>query len=555
MDTRKLLLAYALENSTKYNGKVNLGSVIGKIYSDEELKKNPKHYIEEAKKIVNEVNSMNLEQQLKLYEELKSLIEKPKEEYNLFDFLGIKQGEKIITAFPPEPSKYPHIGHAKSIIINYELAKQSHGKFILRFDDSNPKQAKKEFYNVHLENYKWLGIKFDKIDYASKHMNEFYKHAELLIKKNHAYVCLCKQEIIKKNRFKGIPCAHRNYSVSENLKLWKKMNKMKEGSAVLRIKIDLKHKNTTMRDPAIIRIIKAKHPLLSSKYKLWPTYDFETAIMDGLQGITHRIRSKEFELRSELQHYLQKLLGFKETRTYEYARFNLEGTESSGRIIREKIRKKQLIGWDDPSLTTIVALRRRGFLAKSIYEFVLSTGISKAESTLTWDSLITFNRKIIDSIANRYFFIENPVKIKIKNSPKLDIELNLHPDYDRGKRKFKTKEEFYISKKDYKELKNNNLYRLMDCLNFIKKGNKFIYDSREYEIYKEKGYKIMHWLPVQKDLVKIEVFMPNHEIKKGLGEPLIKKLKLNDVIQFERFGFCKLDKKNSGKLVFWYTHN
>ena len=290
------------------------------------------------------------------------------------------------------------------------------------------------------------------------------------------------------------------------------------------------------------------------KYTLWPTYDFENAVMDGLEGITHRLRTKEFELRNELQNHLQTILGFKKTKIYEYARFNLEGVESSGRIIRELIKKKKLIGWEDPSLTTLVALRRRGFLPESIKNFVLSTGITKVEATLSWDDLIAHNKRILDSKANRYFFIQNIKEIRIEKAPKQNVKLKLHPDAKEKLRELDTNDLFYIEKDDFKKFKNNRLYRLMDCLNFKKKGGKLIFHSLEHEKFKKNGHLIIHWLPKQKDLVKTEILMPDKNLVKGVAEPMVKNSKENDIIQFARFGFCRLDKKEKSKLIFWFTH-
>ena len=228
--------------------------------------------------------------------------------------------------------------------------------------------------------------------------------------------------------------------------------------------------------------------------------------------------------------------------------------ESSGRIIRELIKKKKLIGWDDPSLSTIVALRRRGFLPEAIKNFVLSTGITKVEATLTWDDLIVHNKRLLDAQANRYFFIHNLKEIKIENVPEQTVKLKLHPDAKERNREFKVKNKFYIEKDDFKKFKNNKLYRLMDCLNFKKKGNKFIFHSLEHEKFKKGGDLIIHWLPKQKDLVKTEVLMPDKKLIKGVAEPMVKKLKEDEVVQFVRYGFCRLDKKEKNILRFWYAH-
>jgi len=169
--------------------------------------------------------------------------------------------------------------------------------------------------------------------------------------------------------------------------------------------------------------------------------------------------------------------------------------------------------------------------------------------------LIAHNRRRLDSKCNRYFFVENPKEIKVENAPEQNVELKLHPEFkERGLRKFKTKNNFYVAEKDFNTFKDGKLIRLMDCLNFKKSKNKFVFDSKDYEKYKNHGDKIIHWLPVQKGLVKVEVLMPDKKIAKGLAEPLVKSLKVGDIVQFARFGFCKLDKKEKNKLMFWFTH-
>ncbi len=554
MELKTLIKKYALQNAAKYKGKANIGAVLGKVLAeDSALKKKAKKLSKEIKKIVHEVNSLSLEEQKKELEKF-TFKEAVKEEKDIFSMFEIKEDEKVVTAFPPEPSKYPHIGHAKAIFLNYELAKKYNGKFVLRFEDTNPKLAEKEFYKIHLDNYEWLNIKPDVVDYASDHMDEFYDLAKKMVEKGFAYLCTCSQDKIRKERYEGKECTCRYLLEQEHLKRFDELFKTEEGKMVLRLKGYMQHENTTMRDPTLLRIIKHKHARHGSKYHVWPNYDFENAVMDGIENVTHRLRTKEFELRNELQNYIQNILGFNQTKIYEFARFNLEGVESSGRVIRELIKKKKLIGWDDPSLTTIVALKRRGFLPEAIKNFVLSTGVTKSEATLTWDDLIAHNKKILDAKANRYFFIHDIKEIKIEKAPEQNIKLKLHPEKEERGREFKVKDKFYIEKDDFKKFKENKLYRLMDCLNFKKKGSKLIFDSLEYKKYKKNGDLIIHWLPKQKDLVKVEILMPDKKLIKGLAEPMVKKLKENDVIQFTRFGFCRLDKKEKNKLGFWFAH-
>jgi glutamyl-tRNA synthetase len=549
-----LIEKYALANAIKYGGKANPGNIIGQIVKENpEAKKDFKTLQAQAAAIVEKVNAMTVEQQRARLETLApELLEKKEhKEHDLFAFLGVQEGETLITGFPPEPSKYPHIGHAKAILVNYEFAKRYNGKFHMRFDDTNPTLAKQEFYDIHKDNYAWLGVKPDRVDIGSDYMEKFYGFADTLITNGHAYVCDCDADLTNDLRYRGQACPHRTQEPAETMQRWKQL---KTGE-VLRLRIDPAHKNTTMRDPTVFRVITEPHVRTGTKYAIWPTYDFETCLMDSLQGITYRLRTKEFELRTELHHHIQTLLNFKPTRYYEIARFNMVGVESSGRIIREKVNSGELIGWDDPSLTTLVALRRRGFTAEAIKSFVLSTGLTKNEATLTWDDLYLHNRRVLNDTAKRLFFVENPVEITIVGAPKKTVHLSFFPSTKKGERVFETHEQFYISEDDFSALQPGQLYRLMDCVNFIEEPeDEYHYDSEDIESYREKGSRIMHFLPKGHAAVPVTVLMPDKTVKTGFGESRVKELQLGDIIQFERFGFCRLDAIQDGVYSFWFTH-
>jgi len=543
MSIEELAKKHALINALEFGGKANAQAVIGKIIKeDESLRNEIKDVAKVVAKIVNQVNSMSIEEQKKEFERLGIKIERKEEKKELPELPFAEHG-KVVTAFPPEPSKYPHLGHAKAALINYVYAKKYSGKFILRFEDTNPELAKKEYYDAIIDGLRWLGIEFDKIDYISDHVEKYYDLAEMLIKDGKAYVCLCKQEEIKTNRANGKECIHRNQSIDENLALWKKMfEKFKEKEATVRLKIDMNHKNTTMRDPSIIRIIDKEHPRTGRKYRLWPTYDFGTSVMDGIEGVTHRFRSKEFEMRDELQKYIQEILGFKKTYIQEIARFNLEGVPSSGRIIRQMIAEKQLHGWDDPRLTTLMALKRRGFLPEAIKEFLLSTGISKSESTLTWEMLESFNRKHIDQKANRYFAVIDPVRIEVDGLAG-EVEEPLHPDYpERGRRKIKVGRSIYISKADYEKY-FGSIVRLIGL------GNIKLERNASYQ-----GNEILQDMPkiqwVSEPFVKIKIMMNDGKIIEALAEESIRSC--GEYVQLVRIGFARLDSRE--KMMFYFTH-
>ncbi len=555
---KETILKYALHNAALHGGKANQGAVIGKVVAEHpEAKQDMKKLVMETAAVIKEISSLTPEQQLAKLKELapEMLEKKEREEKDIFAFLNIKPGEKVVTCFPPEPSKYPHIGHAKAILLNYKLAKRNKGAFILRFEDTNPTLAEKKFYDIHKECYSWLGISWDKVIVVSEHMDLFYKNAEKLIGQNNAYMCACPQEDIKEKRFKREECGCRNNTVEKNKDLWKNFFHAKEEEMILRLKADMQSDNTAMRDPTLMRVIDHPHCLTGTKYRLWPTYDFENAVMDGFQDTTHRLRTKEFELRNEVQRFIQRMLGFKEAAIYEFGRFNMEGVESSGRIIREKVNSGEMLGWDDPSLTTLVALKRRGFTPEGIKDFLLATGITKNETVMTREDLYAHNKKVIDKLANRYFFVKDPRKITIKGAPPRTVELNLYPhDSSRGKRTLHAKDEFFMAAEDYDALEKGKLYRFMDCANFTMEGAHAIYHSHNYEDFKNKGARIMHWLPANDDNVGVEVLMPDKSVVKGLGEPSLKKLKVGTILQFERFGFVRLDAIENNTYKFWFTH-
>jgi glutamyl-tRNA synthetase len=356
------------------------------------------------------------------------------------------------------------------------------------------------------------------------------------------------------NRHKGIACACRDADSAKNKTEWENMvkGKYKEGQCSLRLKIDMHAGNQVMRDPVVFRIIDTEHYRQKKKYKVWPMYDFAGPCEEEWNGTTHILRSAEFgTMRAELQNFIKDLFKFRKQPIIQYGRFNVVGAVTQGREIRQMIEEGKVAGWDDPRLVTLKALKRRGFVKEMFYELALEVGLSPVQTNIDWKMISAINRRILDPKAYRYFFINEPVKIRIKGAPEQDIELNLHPDNKKGGRKFRTGEEFLIEKTDLEQLSENALYRLMDCLNFRKKGNGFESDSLEYEKYRESGKKIMHWLPAGQ-AVDVEILMPDASVLKGIAEPGVKKIKQDTVIQFERFGFCRLDDKK--RLRFWFTH-
>jgi glutamyl-tRNA synthetase len=281
-------------------------------------------------------------------------------------------------------------------------------------------------------------------------------------------------------------------------------------------------------------------------------YDFENSIEDSITGITHILRSNEFgNMRIELQNYIKELLGLKKQTIVQYGRFNITGAISQGREIREMIEKGEVSGWDDPQLVTLKALKRKGIVKETFWEIAKQVGLSKTPTNLDWSLINSVNRKILDDKAPRYFFIKKPVKIKIEGAEERTIELGKHPTKDLGKRVFKVGSEFIIEEEDYKQLQDGKIYRLMDCLNFKKQKNKLIFYSLSYKEF-PKGALIMHWLPESKDNLKTTILMDDGSEIEGIAESHLKELKEGDIVQFQRFGFCRLDSEE--KMYFIFSH-
>ena len=558
---------YALQNAIQFDGKADIKAVIGKTIAVlKEDKFSPNDIIPVVRSVVDTVNRLSLEEQTTELQNLapELLIKEKRDKEIVLPSLPNAVMGKVVTRFPPEPNGFLHIGHAKAAIVDQEYARMYDGKFILRFDDTNPENAKLEFYDVQREDLQWLGIEWDEEYNTSDHLEQHYKLAEQLISQGDAYVCKCLPEDIKHGRFYGKECMCRRTSCGENVDIWKDMisSSTVEG-AILRLKGDLTCTNTAMRDPTLFRIIETEHPIQGSKYRVWPTYDFAGAIEDSLSGVTHPFRTKEYELRDECYFYILNLLNLRKPHLMEFSRLSIEGMPVSKRKIKPLIDTGKVTGYDDVRLPTLRGLRRRGILVETIKQFVISQGISKAESSVTFDQVEAINRKIIDSRAKRYFFVPQPVKLIVENAPTKTITLKLHPTEKLGEKTITTNNIFFISDNDVQKLKIGDIFRLKDLYNVkIKEKNDKIIAEFAGENLLPDINKIQ-W--TTKNYVPFTVYKPHplfinekyneNSLEKieGYAEEAIKSLKTDEIIQFERFAFVRIEKKD-GNLIGFFTH-
>lgn len=554
---RQVAIKQALTNAYRHGGTADPRAVIGAVLGElPHLRSRAKEIIPLIEAATAEINSLSQDTQATKLEAdypamLAQLTGKKEERRNLPKLDDAKQG-KVITRFPPEPNGYPHIGHAKAVILNYRYAKMYSGKLILRFDDTNPGQEKIEYYEAIASGLDWLGIKPDLVKNTSDDVEKIYGLAKRMIDLGHFYVCECNQATIKENRARGKECEHRGMGIGWSQDHWDSLfSSYQENEAVVRFSGHMKDPNTALRDPTMLRIIGHSHPLTGNKYRLWPTYDLASPLEDSMDGVTHALRSKEYELRDELYYRILDALEMRKPRLIEFARLTLRGTPVSKRILKSFIEEGWVDGWDDPRLPTLLGLKRRGIVPEAIGEFVEGMGISKSESEPTWDLLQSINRKIIDQVTKRYLFVGDPVKLVVENAPSLSVILKHHPDNDLGQREVETRGRFYISKADVEMFKDGEIIRLMELFNFqlTKRGGTL--GGTFAGVENIHGIKKIHWVP--EDAVKFEVRIPGPlfkgeirnedtmEIVKGLGEPKTRLLRKGERIQFVRFGFCMVD--------------
>ena len=380
--------------------------------------------------------------------------------------------DHVQTRFPPEPNGYLHIGHAKSILLNYGLAKKYGGKFNLRFDDTNPTKEKTEFVESIIEDVKWLGADFeDRLFFASNYFEQMYECAVLLIKKGKAYVCDLSAEEIKEYRGDynrpGKDSPYRNRSVEENLKLFEEMKegKYKDGEKVLRAKIDMSSPNINMRDPVIYRVAHMSHHNTGDQWCIYPMYDFAHPIEDAIEHITHSICTLEFEDHRPLYDWVVRECEFVHPpRQIEFAKLYLTNVVTGKRYIKKLVEDGIVDGWDDPRLVSIAALRRRGYTPESIRRFVEMVGVSKANSSVDYAMLEYCIREDLKLKKPRLMAVLDPVKLVIDNYPEgqveeLEIPNNLE-NPELGSRKVPFSREVYIEREDFMENPPKKYFRM-----------------------------------------------------------------------------------------------
>ncbi|CAG8736739.1 11880_t:CDS:10, partial [Acaulospora morrowiae] len=480
---------------------------------------------------------------------------------------------KVVTRFPPEPSGYLHIGHAKAAMLNQYFAREYKGKMIVRFDDTNPSKEKEEFEESIKEDLALLGIHADLQTYTSDHFEELYQFAIKMIKKGLAYVDDTDVNTMREQRMDGIDSKCRDLSIEKNLQRFDEMTKGTEFglSCCLRAKIDMKNPNKALRDPVIYRCNLLPHHRTGNKWKLYPTYDFACPIVDSLEGVTHALRTNEYRDRNAQYEWMLQALDLKKVHIWDFSRMNFVYTLLSKRKLQWFVNEGLVEGWDDPRFPTVRGIRRRGMTVEALRQYILTQGASQNTVMLEWDKLWALNKSVIDPLAPRHTSIlkQNLVKFKIQDGPENPHSKDLpkhKKNADVGMKKTWYSSTIFIDQDDAKTFEIDEEITLMDWGNVIVKAlhksdsNSELISTGELQLHLEgdfkKTKKKITWLADTPEVVEVMLVdydylinkrkleendeVEDHVTKKtefltgAIADSNVKDLKKGDIIQFER---------------------
>ncbi|KAA5544608.1 glutamine--tRNA ligase/YqeY domain fusion protein [Roseiconus nitratireducens] len=512
----------------------------------------------------------------------------------------------VFTRFPPEPNGYLHIGHAKSICLNFGLAKSYDGTCNLRFDDTNPSKEETEYVESIQEDVRWLGFQWDNLHYASDYFEQLYQWAEQLVQDGHAYVCDLDAEKTREYRGTltqpGTNSPYRDRTPEENLELLRKMKagEFPTGARTLRAKIDMASPNLNLRDPVMYRIMHAHHHRTGDQWCIYPMYDWAHGQSDSIEGITFSICTLEFENHRPLYDWYCRTLGIHHPRQIEFARLNMTYTVMSKRKLLQLVKEKHVNGWDDPRMPTISGLRRRGYTPESIRNFATDVGVAKFNSTIDVIRLENSVREHLNRVAPRRMVVFDPIKLTITNWPEGKVEMveatNNPEDESAGTRMVPFSGSLLIGSDDFREEAPRKFFRLkkggavrlrsgyiIDCHDVVKDASGNVteilctYDPETKSGQDESGRKVkgtIHWVSAEQ-AVKVEVrnydrlfAVENPEVAgegqtfldhlnpdsltvtEAFAEPELAESKPGDRFQFERLGYYVVDRDSGEQLVF-----
>jgi len=558
-----------LENAIKYNGKANPNSLIGKVIgSYPEKKTETKNVLTQLQTVAQEINSLSLDEQTAQLAKLGGpTLKEEKKKDELKELTNAEQGKVVMRFAPSVSAPHMHIGHAITGGLTALYCKKYNGKFIFRMEDTNSDKIEQDAYTLFPQEAQWIFGNVNEVVIQSDRLEIYYKYARQLLESGHLYVCECSPEKFKTFVESQSDCPCRNASKSEQLvrfeKMFDKEHGYKEGDCVVRFKAGMQHPNPAMRDFPLLRINDTPHSRVGTKYRVWPLMNFSVFVDDVEFGMTHIIRAKDHMDNAKRQELMYIATGKKPPVCYFTGRYNIEGLELSKTKTMQAIEEGKYAGWDDIRLPFLGPLRRRGYQPGAFHKFSASAGLSQVDKTVTaedfFKQLDAYNKDIIDPIATRHFFISDPVEIQCAGLSQT-VNLGLHPDKkEKGGRLFTVFEKIFIEKSDFAQIKKGMLIRLMDLVNILFDGESFRLMSQDYESYKQfpNEKMIIHWLPADdSQIVKTQVLLADGKLQSGIAEKHIEQIVVDSVIQFERFGFVRLDSidAKTQSRTFWFGH-
>lgn len=571
---------YALLNALKHEGKADQKAVLSNLLGERsDLRSRARELVSIVAQVVAEVNKLSLDQQgAVIREQWPDEPVEPKkretEERTLPPLPNVEKYAHVVTRFSPNPDFGLHIGNARAIFLCHDYARLYKGRFILRFEDTDPRLKKSvlEFYDKIREDLRWMGCAWDEEYIQSERLPIYYEHTSRLFDLGAAYVCECDPEAFRERISKSQPCPCRLLSVAEQRNRWERMlsGGYAEGTAVVRIKTDLNHPNPAIRDWPALRVIdtvKYPHPRVGSKYSVWPLYNLACGIDDHLLGVTHILRAKEHLTNTERQKFLFAYLGWNFPEAIHHGRLRLQGTNlSKSRMMRE-LDEGKYEGLDDPRLPTIAALRRRGIKAESLRKLIWEVGPKPVDSMVSWEILYAFNRKLLDQTAPRYFFIHAPLLVRVSglSADKYSASLAMHPGIETSARRTIMLQSpggtamIQVSGSDNTLLGEGSRVRLMDLFNIeVKKVSEqtveAIHVGDSYEDARKSEMHLIQWLPARYG-IHGEIIMPDAARVEGLFEENILHEKSGEVVQLVRLGFARIDETAPSHVLAYYAHS
>jgi len=547
---------YALQNAVLHGGKAEAKAVLGKLLAeDPSLRARAREASAHVETVVAEVNRLDVEsQRAELASLAPDLLEKPKSEAGpkeLASLAGAVEGQ-VVLRLAPYPSGPLHIGNARAFVTNDAYAKKYRGKLLLVFDDtigSEEKPILPEAYDQVKEGLDWAGVEYHDVLYKSDRIPLHYEWAERLLGTGEAYVCECDADTLRKNREAKRACVHRTQHADETIAMWKAMlsGEYGEGEAVVRLKTDMAHPNPAFRDRVLFRIAEREHPRVGTRYRVWPLLEFSWAVDDHVLGVTHVLRGKDLVMEDLMETRIWDILGV--DRRPHFVHFGIlrfKDIELSKSRYRREIAAGRLAGIDDPRTWSLQSLRRRGIRPAALRNFVLSFGLSLTDIEVPAETLYAENRKIIDKDANRYFFVPEPLAIEIEGLPPVNsVKAPLHPDFPgRGEREIPVGPKVHLAREDFEKFRGREV-RLKDFCNVhLEKKARFL-SLENRDIPK------IQWVTHG---VSTHLVLPDGSESRGLSEPLVASLKADEVVQFERVGFARIDHVSKAEVRAYFAH-